>query len=197
MWAFVATIIVVPVIVYGMVRWYEQRYQALPVLGPPQHTVQFISATSQLGDSVSKEAWENKIVVASFFFTHCPSICPKMVYNLKRIQAYNSKDILIASFTVDPERDTAARLQQYATQTGISNNWLFLTGDKKELYRFARKELMLVATDGDGGPADFIHSENLVLIDKQKRIRGYYKGTDEAQVNALAKDIKKLEAEKE
>jgi protein SCO1/2 len=87
------------------------------------------------------------------------------------------------------------KLKNYADHMGIGSNWHLLTGDKIELYRFARKDLMIVATDGDGGPSDFIHSENLVLIDPTGRIRGYYKGTDEGEVNALIHDIDKLKIE--
>jgi protein SCO1/2 len=115
-----------------------------------------------------------------------------MMYQLKRVQAYGGKNILLCSFTVDPERDSSTRLADYAKLMGIRNNWLLLTGEKKELYRFARKDLLVVATDGDGGPADFIHSDNLVLIDAHKKIRGYYQGTDENQVNQLIRDIQKL-----
>jgi protein SCO1/2 len=103
--------------------------------------------------------------------------------------------VLISSLTVDPDRDSVGRLRTYAEHTGIKTNWLLLTGEKISLYKFARKDLMIVATDGDGGPADFIHSEDLVLVDPLERIRGYYKGTDETEVNRLIHDIDKLKIE--
>jgi protein SCO1/2 len=120
-----------------------------------------------------------------------------MTNNLKRVQAYaDVKDLHIASFSVDPERDSAQQLQSFIKKFSVKDdNWDFITGDKKELYKLARKSFLIVATDGDGGETDFIHSESLVLIDKQKRIRGYYNGTEEDEVNQLVKDIKKLSKE--
>ena len=96
----------------------------------------------------------------------------------------------------DPERDNPERLRSYVNKFSINtNNWQLLTGTKTEIYRLARNGFMIVATDGDGGPEDFIHSEKLVLIDKQRRIRGYYNGTNSAEVNNLINDIKKLQHE--
>ncbi|RYG29073.1 MAG: SCO family protein, partial [Chitinophagaceae bacterium] len=139
-----------------------------------------------------------KIVVVDFFFTHCAAICPRMTAGVKQVQQAFSKDELhIASISVDPERDSVGRLRWYQEKFSIDPaNWELLTGDKKEIYKMARNSFMVVATDGDGGPADFIHSEKLVLVDKQKRIRGYYNGTDEKEVRALIADIQKLKNEK-
>jgi protein SCO1/2 len=197
MWLFVIAVTVVPFAVYGIVKWHENNYVQLPVFGPEKHVVKDFSFTDQNGKSVTQNSWKNKIVVANFFFTYCSVICPKMINNLKRVQAYSNKNIQITSFTVDPERDTPERLKTYADMFSISGDWTFLTGDKIELYRFARKDMLIVATDGDGGPEDFIHSENLVLIDPQNRIRGFYKGTDEGEVNRLVQDIEKLNDELE
>jgi protein SCO1/2 len=191
-WSFFIVVILTPVVVFGVVKWYEQMFNPLPVLGPKDHVVHDFNLKNQEGKAVNIDAWKGKIVVANFFFTHCPAICPKMVYQLKRVQAYSKKKIAIASFSVDPERDSVERLRHYAEQAGIKGNWMLLTGDKKQLYRFARKELFIVATDGDGGPEDFIHSESLVLIDRNKKIRGYYKGTDAKEVDRLIRDISKL-----
>jgi protein SCO1/2 len=194
-WMFVIVVVVVPISVFGVTRWYETNFQRLPVLGPENHLIGRFECKDQFGRNINDRYWKSKIVVANFFFTSCPSICPKMMYQLKRVQAYSDKNILISSFTVDPERDSIAKLNAYATRFGIHNNWLLLTGDKTGLYRFARKDLFIDATDGDGGPADFIHSDNLVLIDPRQRIRGYYKGTDESDVNRLMHDIDKLKTE--
>ncbi|MDQ6815053.1 MAG: SCO family protein [Bacteroidota bacterium] len=195
MWLFVAVVVLVPVTVFAVVNWYGNHYQKLPVLGPEKHQVGNFNFKSQNGQTITINDWKDKIVVANFFFSHCSSVCPKMMYQLKRLQAYGDKNTLISSFTVDPERDSVSRLKKYATQLGITNNWLLLTGDKIALYRFARKDLMIVATDGDGGVDDFIHSENLVLIDPLERLRGFYKGTDETEVNRLIHDIEKLKNE--
>ena len=192
---FVMAVIAVPLSVFGITRWYETHIQRLPVLGPENHFIGQFRFTDQAGQSIDNRMWKGRIVVADFFFTSCPAVCPKVAYQLKRVQAYADKNILICSFTVDPERDTVAKLKIYADRMGIGENWHLLTGEKISLYRFARNDLMIVATDGDGGPADFIHSENLVLIDPMGRIRGYYKGTDEGEVNGLIHDIDKLKIE--
>ena len=194
-WLFVAAVVIIPISVFAIVKWYEGHFEALPVLGTDHHLVGDFQFKDQHGYIISGETWKNKIVVANFFFTHCLSVCPKMMKQLKRVQAYGNKNILINSFSVDPERDSVEKLKIYATKLETGENWYLLTGDKKELYRFARKDLMIAATDGDGGPDDFIHSENLVLIDLQKRIRGYYKGTDADEVTRLIKDIQKLSNE--
>jgi protein SCO1/2 len=192
---FVTAVIVIPFSVFGITQWYEKNIQRLPMLGPENHIVGKFRFQDQKGRVVDEKIWMGKIVVADYFFSSCPAICPKVTYQLKRVQAFSDKNIIISSFTVDPERDSVGKLKTYADRMGIGSNWYLLTGDKIELYRFARKDLMIVATDGDGGPADFIHSENLVLIDPTGRIRGYYKGTEEAEVNGLIHDIDKLKIE--
>jgi len=192
---FVILVIVVPVTVFGITQWYETHFQRLPFLGPEKHVIGNFSFKDQLGDDITQDNWKGEIVVASYFFTSCPSVCPKIMFQLKRVQAYGDKNVLISSFTVDPARDSVGKLKTYAEHNGIKTNWLLLTGEKINLYKFARKDLMIVATDGDGGPMDFIHSENLVLIDPLKRIRGYYSGTDETEVNRMIHDIDKLKAE--
>jgi protein SCO1/2 len=192
--AFVILIVLLPVTVFALVSWYEARYERLPVLSKQGTVVGNFSFWDQQGSTVTREGWKNRIVVANYFFTHCPVVCPKMTAQLKRVQAAHNS-VQICSFSVDPERDSVKRLAAYASQFGIQGHWSLLTGDKRELYRFARKELQLVATDGDGGPGDFIHSDNMVLIDRQQRIRGYYKGTDATDMDRLIKDIQKLEKE--
>jgi protein SCO1 len=139
--------------------------------------------------------WNNKVVVVNFFFTHCPSVCPKMMGNLKKVQnaVKNDTPLLLNSITVDPERDSAAALAVYANRFEIDqSNWNLLTGDKKEIYRLARKSFLVTATDGDGGENDFIHSDQLILIDGNHRIRGFYSGVSNNAVNQLISDIKKL-----
>jgi protein SCO1 len=198
-WLFVAVVVVFPISVYAVVNWYEKTVQALPVLISKTHTIADYQLFNQLGEESSTEDWKGKIVVANFFFTHCPSVCPKMITNLKKIkQLYNgNKNLLFVSFSVDPERDSSEQLQKFAHRFNIdADNWQLLTGSKKEIYRLARKSFQVVATDGDGGNDDFIHSDQLILIDTQKRIRGYYEGTEGRQIAQLIKDIKKLEDEK-
>jgi len=204
---FAILVFALPVAAYALVNFYEKKFQHLPVYGPVNE-INGIKQNSVVGDFsfinqdgfvISSKIWDNKIVVANFFFSHCPVICPKMMQNLKKVQDkyLDDKNVIISSFSVDPERDSAAQLKIFARRFNInSSKWQLFTGDKKEIYRFARNEMMIVATDGDGGPADFIHSDKLVLVDKQKRIRGYYDGTNEKEVNELILDIKKLKDEK-
>ena len=192
-----ALVLLVPFSVYGLITVYQSRFQPLPVLGGPGHVISDFSLRNQHGTIVTQKDWKGKIVVANYFFTHCPSICPKMMYQLKRVQAYGDlKNLQLASFTVDPERDSVGRLNEYAAKFDYKGNWDLLTGDKKQLYRLARNSFLVTATDGDGGPDDFIHSDKLVLIDTQGRIRGFYIGIDESEVNQLIKDVKKLAEER-
>jgi protein SCO1 len=198
-WLFVAVVVAFPVSVYAVVNWYERTVQALPVLISKTHSVADYQLFNQLGEKSSTENWKGKIVVANFFFTHCPSVCPKMANNLKKVEQANreKKNLLFVSFSVDPERDSSEQLQKFAQRFNINaSNWELLTGSKKEIYHLARKSFQVVATDGDGGDDDFIHSDQLILIDTQKRIRGYYEGTEGRQIAQLIKDIKKLEDEK-
>jgi protein SCO1/2 len=197
-WLFFAVVISLPFVVYTGVNWYEKTVKPLPVLINNEHTIADYELINQQGKKATTKDWENKIVVANFFFTHCPSICPKMTRNLINVQqSYaNNPNVLLVSYSVDPEADSAAVLARYAKRFGINETqWQLLTGSKKEIYRLARTSFQVIATDGDGGEHDFIHSNKLVLIDRTKHIRGYYDGTDEKETAELIKDIKKLENE--
>lgn len=198
-WLFIFLVLLMPSAVFGLVKWIEYRYTPLPVIGNADHRMGAFRLTNQQGQIRSREEWKGKMVVAHLFFTHCPVVCPKLIRSMKTVQQAfgNDPGLLLASFSVDPGRDSSGRLQQYARQMGISGNWQLLTGSKPEIYRLARKSLLLVATDGDGGPADFIHSELLVLLDGEGRIRGLYKGTEPKAVEALLRDINRLKREKE
>jgi protein SCO1/2 len=197
-WFFVLVIVLLPVIAFAVVSWYEKQYRQLPVFGGDQHIIADFKMTNQKGNVVTNTDWQGKIVIVDFFFTHCVSICPKMTNSLKTVQQQflNDNSIVINSFTVDPENDSVRRLAAYASQSGINNdNWNLLTGLKTDIYRLARKSFLIVAADGDGGPNDFIHSSKLELIDQKKQIRGFYDGTNEQQVTQLIKDIRKLQNE--
>lgn len=196
-WLFIAAVMIFPVTVFAIVKWFENKYTALPVMGGEKHAIADFYLTNQYGGATSLKDWEDKIVVADFFFTHCPVVCPKMTRSLKKVQQVNAKekDLLLTSFSVDPESDSVSQLKLYAERMGITGSWLLLTGDKKEIYKLARKSFLVTATDGDGGPQDFIHSELLILIDKQKKIRGYYNGTLPSEVEDLIGDIARLRNE--
>ena len=207
--AFITVILVgVPVLLAVTITAFKNKFEKLPVYGEPAikpgakeipHVIQPFSLTQQDGNTFSTDKLENKIAVVDFFFTSCTSVCPKMTAQLKTVaDAFNNDpEVMFVSFTVDPESDNPQRLTWYMKQFNIDNtHWHFLTGDKKEIYKLARESFFLTATDGDGGPGDFIHSDKLVLIDKEKRIRGYYTGTDDKATTQLIQDIKKLDNEK-
>jgi len=192
---FVIAVIIIPFTVFGITRWVASHYKRLPVLGPQNHLVGEFSFRDQRDEEVSQKNWSGKIIVANYFFTSCPSICPRLMSELQKLQSRKLENVLISSFTVDPQRDSVGKLKNYADKHGIQESWFLLTGDKVSLYKFARTDLLIDATDGDGGPTDFIHSDKLVLIDPLKQIRGYYTGTDEADLDRLAGDIEKLKIE--
>lgn len=196
---FVLLVFIVPVLAWLVMRYYENKVESLPVLGKKDHTIADFTLVNQDGEAMGTRDWQGRIVVVDFFFTHCPTICPEMTMSLKKIRSEfeDDHDVLIQSISIDPERDSVGRLRQYAADYNINHrDWDLLTGEKKYIYRLARNSFMVVATDGDGGPDDFIHSEKLVLIDPKRRIRGYYDGTNNPEVKQLITDIKKLKDEK-
>jgi protein SCO1/2 len=167
------------------------------------HTIQEFSFTDQSGKSYGSKDLKGKIYVAEYFFTTCGTICPVMNAEMQRVQqAFRGNDSFrILSFTVDPETDSVAQMKLYADGHGADpKQWHFLTGDKKDLYRLARRSFFVLkpaeaANQGDVG-SDFIHTNYFVLVDTKKRIRGYYDGTDSKEVDKLIKDIQKLLEEK-
>ena len=164
------------------------------------HCISNFELTDQLNQKISKKLLYNKIVVANFFFVSCPSICPKMTQNLLTIhrQYIEDSSLLILSHTVWPEVDQVPLLFSYAEKYDINHNtWRFLTGKKEELYRLARQDYLAAPDINDpnfqhGSNADFIHTENIILLDKKQRIRGYYNGTDSLEMDRLLEDIEIL-----
>ena len=162
------------------------------------HNIQPFSFINQFNDTVTEKVIENKIYVADFFFATCQSICPKMSSQLVHVQnAFkNDKDVLILSHTVNPLHDTAEVLNGYAQSYGaIKNKWHFLTGNKKAIYDLARYSYLVNALEEDGSAEGFLHSELFILVDAQKRIRGFYDGTDSVAVVKLISDITLLKQE--
>jgi protein SCO1 len=162
------------------------------------HTIQNFSFTDQNGRTITQNNLDNSVYVADFFFTTCHSICPVMSTQMQRIaeKFKGNSEVKFLSHTVDPEIDTVEQLKRYAIEHHADENqWMLVTGDKKALYDIARTGYLLDASIGDGGPDDFIHTQNFALIDKDKRIRGYYDGTNTTEVDQLIKDIDLLLAE--
>ena len=156
------------------------------------HTVANFELINQNGETITNKDYENKIYVADFFFTRCTNICIAMAYNMSELQEYykTDNDIKFLSHSVTPTIDSVSVLKEYAINKGvIDGKWNVTTGDKKHIYELARKSYFAVVEDGDGGENDFIHTEQFVLIDKEKRIRGYYDGTEKEDMEKLKKDI--------
>jgi len=161
------------------------------------HTIADFSLTNQNGKIITQEDYKDKIYIADFFFTTCPTICPTMTKNMADIQKeiINDDDVLLLSHSVTPEIDSVAQLKKYALEKGVDDTkWNLLTGDKKQIYDLARKSYLAVKTNGDGGPFDMIHTENFILVDKQKRIRGFYDGTNKEDIKQLLTDLNILRA---
>jgi protein SCO1/2 len=173
------------------------------------HHIADIRLTNQLGRTVSlQEDTKGKVIVADFFFTRCPSICPYLTANMKKFQdALITKDrfkeinpnfVQFISFTVDPERDSVKALKAYADKFGVDPDfWWMLTGPKKEIYDFALNELKMGLVDGEGVDSNFIHTQKMVLMDKDHVVRGYYNGLDSADLSKLANDIVFIMLEKD
>lgn len=163
------------------------------------HKIRDFKLVNHLGDTITEKQFEGKIYVADFFFTTCPSICPKMSTQMTRVQEEFKDDdkIMMLSHTVFPETDSVPVLAAYADVYGVNpERWMLATGDKKEIYDLARKSYFAIVDEGgNGDESDFIHTENFVLVDPNKRIRGYYDGTSPEDVDRLIKEIKILRLE--
>jgi len=162
------------------------------------HTIADFSFINQDSAIVTNETFQDKIYVADFFFTSCPSICPIMKTQMLRIYEAmeNETDVLILSHTIDPEYDTVALLHDYAERLGVSSKkWHFVTGNKDDIYKIAQTSYFATAMEDEAEPGGFLHSGAFLLIDKQRRIRGKYDGTKEDDVNRLIADISKLKQE--
>lgn len=162
------------------------------------HTIEKFSFLNQNGETVTNESLSGKIYVADFFFTICPSICPKMTSNLARIQNefQNEKDIQLVSFSVMPWVDSVSVLKNYADVHQINaNQWQLLTGDTEEIYKLARQSFFAEKEIGLNKNTDeFLHTENFILIDGQGHIRGVYNGTIGLEMIRLSQDIRTLKS---
>lgn len=220
-----ACVVILPVLSYFLVRFYSAAAIEMPrrfypdsvvskiVNGKQQtdtvwHRVKNITLTNQLGKSVSLDDIRGKIIVADFFFTRCPSICPRLTKNMKALQdGMHLKDkqkiadtpyVQFLSFSVDPERDSVSVLKKYADRNGINHDtWWMLTGPKKTIYDFGLNELKLPLQDGESVDSNFIHTDRFVLLDRDHVIRGYYRGLDSVSLSTLAEDITLLMLERD
>ena len=188
-WLLFALCLLVPATLFAFARWYKSEKHGLP-LYHEGNAIPAYTLINQDGTPIGNAT--GGISVVGFFFTHCTTICPKMIHNLKTVaQAHPQIDI--RTISIDPVRDSAGQLKDYAGRFSIPEaHWQLLTGDKKRIYQLARQSYRIDASEG---AADFIHSDKLVLVDAQQRIRGYYAGTEAAAIQKLILDIKKLQHE--
>ncbi|MCU0338697.1 MAG: SCO family protein [Spirosomaceae bacterium] len=164
------------------------------------HTLADFSFVNQNGQAITAATFKGKIHVANYFFTFCPSLCPKIMSNMKQVQEEfkTAPDVLIASYSVIPERDSVPVLRAYATARGIiDDRWHLITGRQKQLYEIARRSYFADENIGiQRGENDFLHTENFILVDKNLHIRGIYNGTLPLEITQLVEDIKTLQKER-
>jgi protein SCO1/2 len=165
------------------------------------HKVRPFKLKNQFGKEVGLDDLNGKIVIADFFFTSCPSICPKLTRNMKRLQdAFKKTDTIVrfVSFTVDPERDSVPRIKAYGDRFGIDHDtWWMLTGDRKEIYDIALNEFKASIASEGNIDTGFIHTEKFFLLDRDKVVRGWYNGLDSVNLDRLIKDVVLLNMERD
>jgi protein SCO1/2 len=162
------------------------------------HKVADFKLINQNGDTITQDNYAGKIYVTDFFFTRCMTICPIMTNNIWKLQEVfkDDNDIRFLSLSVTPVIDSVSVLKEYAISKGVIDaKWNITTGDKKHIYELARKSYFAVLEEGDGGLQDFIHTENFILVDKKKQIRGFYDGTNSEDIERLILDIRILKNE--
>mgnify|MGYP003343502519 CR=1 FL=1 len=171
------------------------------------HKVKDLRLTNQEGKIITWDSLRGKIIVADFFFTHCPTICPGLTRNMKRMALSlnngqkvgdrTNKFIRFISFSIDPERDSVERLKFWADKYQIDpEQWWLLTGDKKQIYDLILNEIKIPVEDGKGVDSNFAHTDHFVLIDSNRHVRGYYHGLDTVSLGKLSEDMILLTLEK-
>ena len=184
--------------IYGNRDTMTRVINGKPEIDTVYQTIPKFKFANQYGDSITNKSLDNTIYVADFFFTTCPSICPIMHRNMLNVyNAYkNVGDFKIISHTIDPQHDSVPILKKYADKLGISGNtWWLLRGKKEDVYSIAEKNYLVAVKKDSTEAGGYVHAGYFVLIDKQKRIRGTYDGTDPKQVDQLIADIKTLKNE--
>jgi protein SCO1/2 len=185
--------------------YYPEDVHKIVVNGKEQtdtlyHTIPPFKFIDQNGDTITEKDFQDKIYVANFFFTTCPSICPRMMFQMERVNAATEKTpgFVLLSHTVNPAHDSVPVLAEYAKLIHAdAKKWMLVTGKKKDIYDIAIDGYKLGVGEDARAPGGFLHSETMVLVDEGKRIRGYYDGTDSSQVDKLMRDITMLRAEYE
>jgi len=211
---FAIVFLIISIIIVSIIYNKLNVYQPLPIYQPAMVTNELVDSTiqhkrkyhkiadfsliNQNGKTITQDDYKDKIYVADFFFTTCQTICPIMTTNMADIQKeiLNDDEVLLLSHSVTPKIDSVQQLKRYAIEKGVNDaKWNLVTGDKKQIYELARKSYLAVKTDGNGDEYDMIHTENFMLIDKKRQIRGFYDGTDKEDISRLLDDIKILKNE--
>ncbi len=211
-WAKIIALLVIVGIGIIIGYYIQQPNPRLPIINPSDlnpalvddslertgrnHRIGDFALLNQDGITTTQNDLRGKVYVADFFFTTCPTICIDMAKNMRKLQAEfaNDNDVVLVSHSVTPKIDSVPVLRAYADKQGaIDGKWIFLTGDKEQIYNLARKQYFAVMEPGASfDEHDFIHTDNFVLIDSKKRIRGIYVGTSDVEVDKLIKDIRIL-----
>jgi len=196
-------IILFPVAFWLVLITGKNHFRTLPYYGPltisgsgdtTYHQVGSFTLVNQEGRTVTEKDLEGKMIVANFFFSTCKTVCPDMTSQMARLQSKigSDKDVHLLSFTIDPEHDSVSVLAAYAKEAGADNSrWWFLTGVKDSIYNLAREGFLVSAAKVEGAD-DFFHSQDLILLDKQRRIRAMVDGTSHLEVDSLFDKIKLL-----
>ena len=174
--------------------WFEKGTTAQKTF----HQIPAFRFTNQEGKTITEATFKDKIYITDFFFTTCPGICPKMTANMDILQQEFKDDdeVLLLSHSVTPVMDSVPVLKEYALRKGvIDGKWNVTTGSKKHIYELARKSYFAVIDEGNGDENDWIHTEQFVLVDKDRRIRGYYDGTEKKDMKKVIADIALLKEE--
>ena len=206
---------IISIIIVSIIYNTLNVYQPLPIYQPAMVNPELVDSTiqhqkkyhkiadfkllNQNGKMITQADYKDKIYVADFFFTTCQTICPIMTDHMAQIQKeiMDDKDVMLLSHTVTPKIDTVAQLKRYAIKKGVNDRkWNLVTGDKKHIYDLARTSYLAVKDQGSGDEYDMIHTENFMLIDKKKQIRGFYDGTRQEDIEQLIDDIAHLKKEK-
>ena len=196
-------LLVAPLSIF-MISCGDETPKSLPIIGERMGltatgdtiypTIPNFSFINQDGETVTNANFEGKIYVVDFFFTHCPTICPKVTAQMLRVhdRFKDSSNVLLLSHSIDPKHDTIGRLKEYAGKLGVvAPKWQFVTGDKDSIFGIA-DDYFSIATENPNSPGGFDHSGRLILVDKKRRVRSFCDGTDAKDVDRFMEDVQIL-----
>ena len=210
-WMLLGSVFILLPIIYFLISTGKSKFRELPIIGPREalangdtlyHEIPPFSFTGIDGKPVTDRTLEGKILIVDFFFTRCGTICPRMSAHMRELLHMSLttvdgyEEIVFLSHTVDPEHDSTEVLAKYAYEySADTSRWKFVTGSKEALYTQGSDGYFLAAKEDVLAPGGFLHSEKFVLVDKRRRIRGFYDGTNPASMKELVTDAKMLVGE--